>query len=147
MSKSNDFETGLLNLVFKNTAYTTVGDAAGLPGSVGAGDLFVSLHTADPGEAGGPTTSETAYTGYLRVAVARGAGWTVTGNSVSPAADIDFAECTGAAGGPITHFGVSTDSIAGGTGKLLYSGTVSPSITLAVGVIPRLKTTSVISED
>lgn len=146
MSKSNDFETGLLNLVFKNTTYTTVGDAAGLLGSAGAGNLFVSLHTADPGEAGIPTTSETAYTSYLRVLVARGAGWTVTGDSVSPAADIDFAECTGAAGGAITHFGISTDSIAGGTGKLLYSGTVTPNITMAVGVIPRLKTTSTITE-
>jgi hypothetical protein len=104
----------------------------------------VALHTADPGEAGTQATSETAYTGYARVAVARtSGGWTVTNNSVSPAANIDFGECTASPGGPITHFSVGT----GVSNKLLYSGTVIPNITLAVGVVPRLKTTSTITED
>jgi hypothetical protein len=31
--------------------------------------------------------------------------------------------------------------------KMLYKGTVTPNITMAAGVIPRLKTTSTISED
>ena len=47
------------------------------------------------------------------------------------------------AGGAITHFSVGT----GVSSKLLYSGTVTPNITMAVGVIPRLKTTSTITED
>ena len=104
----------------------------------------MALHTADPGEAGDQTTNETAYTGYSRVAVNRNSGgWTVTGNSVSPAANIDFAECTASPGAAITHFSVGT-----GTGnKLLYKGTVTPNVTMAVGVIPRLKTTSTITED
>lgn len=146
MSKSDSWETGLLNLVFKNTDYTLVGDAGGLRGSATAGDLYVSLHTSDPADAGGQTTNETAYTGYARVAVARGAGWTVTGNSVSPAANIDFGECTASPGAAITHFGVGTDA-SGAGGKLLYSGTVSPNISMAVGVIPRLTTASAITED
>ena len=148
MSKSNDCENKFLLLLFNNTAYATIGDATGIRNSTTAGSLYISLHTSDPGESGGPTTNETAYTGYLRVAVARsGAGFTVTGNSVSPAAVIDFPECTASPGSVITHFGVSTDSIAGGTAVLLYSGTVTPNITMAVGVIPRLKTTSTITED
>ena len=146
MSKSNTFENDLMLLLFNNTNIANIGDAAGLLGSAAAGTFWFSLHTADPCETGTAVTSETAYTPYVRVSVARsGAGLTVTGNSVSPAANVDFAECTAAAGGPITHFGVVNTS--SGAGKLLYSGTVTPSITMAVGVIPRLKTTSTITED
>jgi hypothetical protein len=69
----------------------------------------------------------------------------VTGNSVSPVANIDFGECTASPGGAITHFAIGTNST--GAGKLLYKGTVTPNITMAVGVIPRLKTTSTVTED
>jgi len=58
-------------------------------------------------------------------------------------ANIDFPECTAAPGGAITHFSVGS----GVANKLMYKGTVTPNITMAVGVIPRLKTTSTISED
>ena len=146
MSKSNTFENDLLLLLFNNTNISDIGDATGVRGSTTAGTFWVSLHTGDPGEAGTAITSETAYTGYLRVAIARsGAGFVVSGNSVSPAANIDFAECSAAPGGAITYFGIVNTS--SGAGKLLYSGTVTPSITMAVGVIPRLKTTSTITED
>jgi hypothetical protein len=102
------------------------------------------LHTADPGEAGTQATSEIAYTGYARIAVARTTGgWAVTANSVSPVANIDFGEMTGGAGGTVTHFSVGT----GVANKLLYSGTVTPNIVVANGVTPRLKTTSTITED
>lgn len=146
MSKSNTFENDLLLLLFNNTAITDIGDAGGLRSTATAGSLYWSLHTADPGEAGTAITSETAYTGYARVAGARSsAAFTVTGNSVSPVANVDFAECTGSPGGAITHFGIV--NTASGAGKLLYSGTMTPNITVAVGVIPRIKTTSTITED
>ena len=146
MSKSNTFENDLLLLIFNNTNIGLVGDATGLRGSSAGGSLYVSLHTADPGEAGAQNTNETTYTSYARMAVARtSGGWTVTGNSVSPAANIDFAECTGSPGSPLTHFAVGTD--AAGAGKLLYKGTLTPNITMAAGVIPRVKTTSTITED
>lgn len=146
MSKSNTFENDLMLLLFNNTAITDIGDAAGLRATTAAGSLYWSLHTADPGEAGTAITSETAYTGYARVAAARsGAGFTVTGNSVSPPANVDFGECTASPGGALTHFGiVNTSSSAG---KLLYKGTLTPNVTMAVGVIPRIKTTSTITED
>jgi hypothetical protein len=146
MSKSNTFETDLLGLIFNNTAVADIGDAAGLRATTTAGSLYWSLHTADPGEAGTAVTSETAYTGYARVAAARsGAGFTVSGNSVSPPSNVDFGECTASAGGPITHFGIVNTS--SGAGKLLYKGTMTSNITMAVGVIPRIKTTSTITED
>ncbi len=149
MSKSNTFESDLLLLIFNNVAIADIGDVAGLRASTTAGSLWVSLHTADPGETGSAVTSETAYTGYLRVASARSAAaWTVSGTAptqVSPVANIDFVECSASPGGAITHFGIV--NTASGAGKLLYSGTMTPNITMAVGVIPRIKTTSTITED
>ena len=147
MSKSDDMEHKLLLLLFNNTAYATVGDATGLRGSTTAGSFYVSLHTADPGEAGTPTTNEITYTSYLRVAVARSSGgWTVTSSSVSPTAAITFPAGTGGSG-TATHFGISTDSIAGGTAVLLYTGTVTPNIVCGNGVTPQLTTATAITED
>lgn len=146
MSKSNTFENDMLLLVFNNVAIANIGDAAGILGSTAAGNLYWTICTADPGEVGTAVTNETAYTGYARVAAPRStAGFTVTGNSVSPPANVDFPECTALPGGAITHFGVV--NTASGAGKLLYKGTMTPNITMAVGTIPRIKTTSTITED
>mgnify|MGYP006921401856 FL=1 len=135
MSKSNTFENDLLLLIFNNTDITLIGDAAGLQNSAAAGSLYVSLHTSDPGEAGDQTTNETAYTNYVRVAVARsGAGWTVTGNAVANAALVQFAQC-GVTGATLTHFGVGTDS--SGAGKLLYSGELTASLAVSSGIQPQ----------
>ena len=134
MSKSDTFENDLLLLILNNTNIANIGDATGLRGSSTAGSLYWALHTADPGESGSATTSEAAYTGYARVAVARsGSGIVVTGSSASPAADTDFGACTASAGSALTHFSlVNTSS---GSGKILWSGTLTPNITMAVGVI------------
>lgn len=120
MSKGNTFENELLLHIFQNADIALIGDAAGLQNSAAAGNLYVSLHTAEPGEAADQTTNETAYTNYARVAVARSvAGWTVAGNQVSNAGAVTFPLC-GLTGATITHFGIGTDSA--GAGKLLYSG-------------------------
>ena len=145
MSKTNACENSLLLLIFNNTDFALIGDAAGLQNSATAGSLYVSLHTADPGEAGDQTTSEIAYTSYARVAVARsGAGWTVTGNSVSPAATISFPAGTGGSG-TATYFGVGTSS--SGAGVLLYKGAISPTIMCGNGITPQLTTATAITED
>lgn len=141
MSKGNTFETDVLNLIFKGTAIANLADNAA---SSPATNLWVALHTADPGEAGTQTTSEATYTGYLRVAVARGAGWTVSGNSVSPAANIDFPANTGSSQ-TLTHFSVGT--AASGAGKILYYGAISPNIAANTGMVPRLTTATAITED
>lgn len=142
MSKSDSFENSLLKLIFNATAIANLADNAGTSPLT---NLYVSLHTADPGETGNQSTSETSYTSYARVAVARTTGgWTVTANSVSPVANIDFPAATGGTG-TITHFGVGTAS--SGTGVLYYSGTVTPNITVSSGVTPRLTTASTITED
>lgn len=142
MSKGNTYENDWLKLVFQATAIGNIADNAA---SSPLTNLYVSLHTADPGEAGDQTTSEATYTGYARVAVARTAGgWTVTANSVSPVAAINFGACT-AGTNTITHFGVGTAT--SGAGKLLYSGTVTPNISVTAGVTPQLTTATAITED
>lgn len=152
MSKGNTFENDLLLLIFNNTNIANIGDATGLRGSSSPGLLYVSLHTSDPGEGGDQATNEVttaAYQGYARKSMNRdntSAGWTVSGNSVSPAANIDFPACTGGTGATITHFAIGT---TGGTaaGKVLYKGAVSPTITVTNGVTPRLTTATAITED
>jgi len=134
MSKSNAWETGLLSLLFNNSDFANVGDAAGLQNSATEGSLYVSLHTADPGEAGDQTTSESAYTSYARVAVARAAGgWTVSGNAVSNTAAVTFPACTGGSS-TVTYFGIGTD--ATGAGVLLYSGALTASLAISSGITP-----------
>jgi len=143
MSKGNTFENDLLKLIFNATAIANIADNAA---SAPLTNLFVSLHTADPGEAGDQTTSEISYTGYARVAVARTTGgWTVTGNVVNPVANIVFGEMTAGAGGTVTHAVVGT--LTSGAGKILYSGTVTPNIVVSNGVTPRLTTISSVTED
>lgn len=136
MSLTNAIETSLLSLLFNNANAANIGDATGLRGSTTAGVFYVSLHTADPGEAGTQSTSETAYTGYARVAVARTAGgWTVVGNQVSNTAVIAFGNATASPGAALTHFGVGTD--ASGAGNLVLKGALGSSYQPAVGNAPQ----------
>lgn len=142
MSKGDTFENDLLKLIFNATAIANMADNSA---SSPLTNLYVSLHTADPGETGSQTSSEATYTSYARVAVARSiSGWTVTNNSVSPAATISFPAATGSTS-LITHFAVGTAS--SGTGKILYKGTVSPNISVSTGVTPQLTTATAITED
>lgn len=128
MSATNAFETALLQHIFQNAGIALIGDATGLRGATTAGNLFVSLHTADPGEAGNQTTNETTYTGYARASVVRSAGgWTVSGANVSNAATVSFGPCT-AGTATITHFGIGTAST--GTGSLLFKGALGASISV-----------------
>lgn len=125
MNLSNAAETKLLQLLFNNTAWTNIGDAGGLLPSATAGSFYISLHTADPGEAGDQTTNEATYTSYARIAVARsGAGWTVSNNQVVNAALIQFAACTGGTN-TITHWGLGRASA--GAGELLFKAPLTVS--------------------
>lgn len=146
MSKSNSFENELLLHIFNNADIANIGDAAGLQNSAAAGSLYAALHTADPGEAGTATTNEISYTGYARVAIARSsAGFTVTGNTVTLTANVDFGKMTAGTGGTVTHFSIVKE--VSGASVILYSGSVSPTIVVANGVIPRLETGTSITED
>jgi hypothetical protein len=135
MSKSNLLENDLVALVFNNAA---------LPWAVS--NLFVALHIADPGEAGGQDTNECAYTGYARVSVARdNTGWVVTANQAANAAVIQFPTCT-AGSETATHFSVGTS--LNGSGRLLYKGALSSSLAISSNVRPEFGSgTLVVQED
>lgn len=146
MSKGNTFENDLLSLILNNVNCALVGDATGLRGSSTAGSLYVSLHTADVGETGTQTTSEATYTSYARVAVARsGSAWTVSSGTATNAAAISFPAATGGTN-TITHFAVGTDST--GTGKVLYKGALTSSLSVSSGITPQFSSGQLsISED
>jgi hypothetical protein len=126
--------TDLNKLVMNATTHAALASAAGT-----ATNLFVSLHTADPGTTG---ANETVYGGYGRATVARtSGGWTCSGFTVVPAANIDFAQCSSLTA-TITHFGVGT-LVSGG--EFLFGGTVSPNISVSTGVTPRLTTATTLT--
>lgn len=142
MSFSNTTETAIMSLIFCATAWGNYADnAASSPQT----DIAVALHTADPGEAGSMSTSESAYTSYARQSVARTTGgWTVTNNSVSPVANIDFPAATG--GTETISYG-SAGKTGGGAAAILMSGAVTPNISVVSGVTPRLTTSSAFTID
>ena len=132
MSFGNTFENDLMKLIFNGTAIANIADNAA---SSPLTSLYVSLHTADPGEAGDQTTSEASYTSYARVAVSRdGTGWTVSGNAVTNAALIQFPQATGGSN-TITYFAIGTASSS--TGKLLARGALSSSLSVSSGIQPQ----------
>ena len=135
MSMSNSMEQALLEHIFQNLAITLIGDAAGLLPSAVAGNLFVSLHTGDPGEAGDQTTSEATYTGYARVAVVRSAaGWTIAAPTVSNAAAVTFPAATGGSS-TVTFVGIGAST--SGAGRLIVSGALTASLAVTNGITPQ----------
>ena len=135
MSKGNGFARDVLELVLNNAPLEGIGDAAGLQPSAVAGDLFVSLHTADPGEGGTQATSEATYPGYARAAVPRdGTGWSVAGGQAENANTVAFPECTGGSQ-VITHCAVGVDPT--GAGAVLYRVELTDPVTVQEGMFPR----------
>lgn len=134
MSATNALESALLALLFENTnSGLNIGDATGLRGSTTAGSVYISLHTADPGETGTQTTSESAYTNYARQAVARStAGWTTAAGVCDNDAAITFPAC-GATGSTITQTGIGSNIST--AGDLYMSGTAA--LTISTGVTPQ----------
>lgn len=142
MSKGNTFENDLLKLIFNAT---TIANLAQNAGSSPLTVLWVSLHSANPDEAGSQTTSEVSYGAYARKSVARTtAGWVVSSNSVSPAADITFNQATS---GSVTATHAAVGTASNGAGKILYKGALTPNIAISAGVTPRITTGSTITED
>lgn len=131
MSATNGFETDLLELIFNGTTIANIADDAS---SSPATDLYVSLHTGDPGETGNQNTSEANYTSYARVAVSRtSGGWTVSGNNASNTGAITFPTATGGSS-TVTHFGIGLSSSS--TGTLLFSGALDSSLSISNGITP-----------
>jgi hypothetical protein len=146
MSKANGFENDVLEITFNQTLAAHLGTLSG----TGNANLFVALHTADPGEnpASGQQTSECAYGAYARVGVTRasdGSGWTVSGNQVQNTAVINFPECTSGSE-TVTHFSIGT--VTSGAGQILYKGALTASRNVSSGITLQFPATSItITED
>lgn len=133
MPKSTLTCNSILALIFNATAWA---DLAQNDGSSPATNLYLSLHTADPGVGNDQTTNETAYTNYVRIAVARTTGgWDVPASGATAnAALAQFAQC-GASGATLTHVAIGTAS--SGAGTVLYAGALSSSLAVANGIQPQ----------
>lgn len=133
MPKSTSASNSILALIFNATAWA---DIAENDSSSPATNLYLSLHTADPGVGGSQETNETSYTNYARIAVARTTGgWDVpSGGATANAALAQFAQC-GASGATLTHVAIGTAS--SGTGLVLYAGALTSSLAVANGIQPQ----------
>lgn len=142
MPKGLSFDNSFLALIFNATTMANVAQNAT---SSPITNLHVSLHTADPGVGNNTATNEATYNAYARVSVVRTtAGWTVSNNTVVPAATISFPASNGTTNNTITNFAVGT--LLTGAGVILYTGTVVPNIAVSNGVTPQLAVASNIVE-
>ena len=133
MSFGNNTENNFMKLLFNATTWANVAiNASSSPIT----DIAVALATSDPGETGTLSTNEVTYTDYAREDVSRtSGGWTVTNNSVSPAAAIDFTVGSGGSG-TVTHGSVGMPG--GGAAIMFMTGAVTPNIVTGSGVTPRI---------
>ena len=133
MPKSTATCNSILALIFNATAWA---DIAENDSSAPATNLYLSLHTADPGVGNNQTTNETAYTNYVRIAVARTTvGWDAPASGATAnAALAQFAQC-GVTGATLTHVAIGT--AAAGAGTVLYAGALSSSLAVANGIQPQ----------
>lgn len=142
---SDTFEQNILKLLLNATAIANVADNAATSPLT---NIYVALHTADPGDAGTQSTSEATYTSYARVAVARTTGgWTISGTSPTqavPVATVSFPACTGGTN-TITHMSLGVAS--SGATAIIASGAISPTIAVSTGVTPQLTTSTTFTLD
>lgn len=127
MSASNTTENDLALYVFDSTA----------PSWATNTDFYVRLHSSDPGEAGTAITNEIAYTSYDGVAVSRTTGFSVSGNTASNAALVQFPTCTGSTA-TATYFSICTTQ--NGAGQIIVSGALTSSLSISNGIQPQFNT-------
>jgi hypothetical protein len=111
---SDYLETKILNHVLRNTAYTTPGTA-----------VYVSLHTADPTDAG--TGTEVSGTAYARVQVT---AWDVPASRATQNTNAITWSAAGSNWGTVTHIGI-WDALT--TGNMLFYGQLTPSKAVGTG--------------
>ncbi len=124
MSLSNTTENDLLKMLL------TGDDPAWRAGAT----AYLTLHTADPGEAGTAITNECAYGGYARVAITKATFWTDGGSSFSNAVLAQWPVCTSGSE-TAQYFGVVTT--ASGAGQLIGSGALGANIAISAPIQPQ----------
>lgn len=131
MGFANAAELSILSLFLAAVTYDTIAeDDTTSPLT----EFYLSLHTADPGEAGNQTTNETSYTDYARDQIDRSnaaGGFDVSANPVVFQEDHTFPQASGGTA-TLTHFGIGSASSAAGV--LFGMGTITPNISVSTGV-------------
>lgn len=139
MPKGNSTSANILKIIYQAVAWAKIAQNNGTTPATG---IVVALHKGAVTATGTQATNVANYTNYVNRTINRNAtGWPVTNQTVNPGANIDFAEAGTTTGQVISYF-----SVGYGTGIILHCGTVTPNITIAAGVIPRLTTASAITE-
>ena len=123
MSKSNFNENRIIEAQFGAGSVTP------------QANLYLALHTADPGEGGNQSTNEATYTGYARQAIAVPGEWNTSPGQADNAQDIEFPEAS-AGTETLTHFSIGEDPT--GAGNILYFDALSSSVNVVVGVIVKI---------
>lgn len=133
MPKATNACNNILALIFNATTWNLIAEN---DSTSPATDLYLSLHTADPGVGGSQLTNETAYTNYTRLAVVRTtSGWSVpSAGATANAALAQFPQC-GVTGATITHVAIGTAS--SGAGTVLYAGALNSSLAVANLIQPQ----------
>ena len=110
------------------------------PSWAAAANLYLALHTADPGEAGDQTTTEVAYDDYARVLISRAVGaggWTVTADTAQNTDEEAFPECNVSFVGTVTATHVSVGLAASGASQILYKGALTNPLIISALITPR----------
>ncbi len=124
MSKGNTTENDMLQATLKGV------DPAWRSGA----NLYIALHTADPGEGGVQTTSECTWGAYARRLVVKATDWVDGGSSFSNGVLWQYLECTSGTE-VITHFSLGTTLAA--AGQIIYKGALTTPRTVSAGIQPQ----------
>lgn len=148
MPKSTSICDSLLALIFNATA---IADIAEDDTTSPLTELWVALHTGNPGIGGSQETNEVStavYVGYERQSIARtSVGWEIpSGGSTSNAALFQFPEAeAGSSAATISYVSIGTSDT--GAGLVLYAGQLGSSRTVDEGIQPQFnENTLVVTE-
>jgi hypothetical protein len=128
-SKTTQSANDVINYMLRNVAPSWDGNA----------NLYLSLHTGAVGVGGDQLTNEVAYTGYGRVALARNASGVFTTASSASSSNNALIQFGNPTGGSfpivITHVAIGENST--GSGTVLATGALSPSLTINLNNQPQ----------
>jgi hypothetical protein len=128
-SKTTQSANDVINYMLRNVAPSWAGNA----------NLYLALHTGSVGVGGDQTTNEVSYTGYARVAVARNSSGGFSAAVSSQSANNALLQFGNPTNGsfPIVITHVSLGENSTGTGTVLATGALSPSLTINLNNQPQ----------
>lgn len=133
MPKSTPTCNSAVNLLYRAVTWANIAENASASPIT---DIYIGLHTGNLTAAtDSKAENETAYTNYVRVAVARPAGWNAAaGGATANTATISFAQC-GVTGATLTH--VSTGKTSAGATPVFHYGALNSSLAVSSGITPQ----------